>query len=188
MIQSGIRTIVLLYVFSRPASPSLFGDYPRLCCAHVASTVMIRSWIDVHFPLQSARTYARIRFVNVEYGFQPSHTIIPLNLLVRISIRTFVPRLFRITTKVAIGVVNTHIQYFYNHAARTQDLRNWSERGPPIRGPASSKSQYFSQKATRNNVAIGPKSSEMRNQLRPLRFFPWAIPALINARLPHPIA
>ena len=59
---------------------------------------------------------------------------------------------------------------------------------PPIKGYASPKSQYFSQKATRNNVAIGPKSSEMRNQLRPLLFFPWAIPALINARLPHPIA
>jgi hypothetical protein len=55
----------------------------------------------------------------------------------------------------------------------------------PIKGHRP-KSQYFSQNATRNNVAIGPKSSEMRNQLRPLLFFPWAIPALINARLPHP--
>jgi len=32
---------------------------------------------------------------------------------------------------------------------------------------------------------MGPKSSDRRNQLRPLLFFPWAIPALINARLPH---
>ena len=33
-------------------------------------------------------------------------------------------------------------------------------------------------------VAIGPSSIERRNQLMPLLFFPWAIPALINASVP----
>ena len=42
--------------------------------------------------------------------------------------------------------------------------------------------------ATRTKVAIGPRRSERRNQLRPLRFFPCAIPALIRASVPHPTA
>nr|QNO46131.1 hypothetical protein MFHEKKGA_00024 [Methanosarcinales archaeon ANME-2c ERB4] len=54
------------------------------------------------------------------------------------------------------------------------------------RKPGTGKSHSFSQKATRTNVARGPKSSDRRKQLRPLLFFPWAIPALINARLPQP--
>jgi len=53
-----------------------------------------------------------MRFVNRAYGFQPSHTIIPLNLRVKTSIRTFMPRLFRITKKVSDGVVNVQTQYF----------------------------------------------------------------------------
>lgn len=38
------------------------------------------------------------------------------------------------------------------------------------------------------NVAMGPSRIEIRNQLRPLLFLLWAIPALINASVPHPTA
>lgn len=33
---------------------------------------------------------------------------------------------------------------------------------------------------------MGPSRRERRNQLRPLRFLPWANPALMSARVPHP--
>ena len=46
----------------------------------------------------------------------------------------------------------------------------------------------FSQSATRINVAIGPSSSEIRNQFKPLRFFPCANPALMRASVPRPTA
>ena len=35
---------------------------------------------------------------------------------------------------------------------------------------------------------MGPSSSDRRNQLNPLRFFPWASPALISANVPQPAA
>ncbi len=41
---------------------------------------------------------------------------------------------------------------------------------------------------TSNRVAVGPNMSESRNQLRPLLFLPWEIPALISARVPQPTA
>ncbi len=40
--------------------------------------------------------------------------------------------------------------------------------------------------ATRMNVATGPSSSDSRNQTRPLRFFPWARPALMSANVNQP--
>ncbi len=50
--------------------------------------------------------------------------------------------------------------------------------------------QFFtgslSHSATRTNVAIGPSSNESRNQFKPLRFFPWASPALMRERVPQP--
>ena len=46
----------------------------------------------------------------------------------------------------------------------------------------------FSHTATKMKVAIGPSSSESRNQFKPLRFFPWASPALIRERVPQPTA
>jgi len=33
---------------------------------------------------------------------------------------------------------------------------------------------------------MGPRSKERRNQLSPLRFLPWAIPAFSKARVPQP--
>lgn len=39
---------------------------------------------------------------------------------------------------------------------------------------------------TMKNVATGPSNSESKNQFRPLRPLPWAKPALINAKVPHP--
>src|SRR5215472_11645019 len=43
-----------------------------------------------------------------------------------------------------------------------------------------------SQKSTISNVAIGPSNRESRNHSNPLFFFPWARPALMSARVPHP--
>ncbi len=39
---------------------------------------------------------------------------------------------------------------------------------------------------TKHKVANGPRNKDKKNQLSPLRFFPWANPALIRARVPHP--
>jgi hypothetical protein len=37
-----------------------------------------------------------------------------------------------------------------------------------------------------NSVASGPNNKEIKNQFRPLLFFPWASPAFISASVPHP--
>lgn len=41
---------------------------------------------------------------------------------------------------------------------------------------------------TKANIKVvkGPKNNEMKNQTKPLRFFPWARTALININVPHP--
>ena len=41
---------------------------------------------------------------------------------------------------------------------------------------------------TKANIKVvkGPKNNEMKNQAKPLRFFPWARTALININVPHP--
>lgn len=41
---------------------------------------------------------------------------------------------------------------------------------------------------TMSSVAMGSNTSERKNQFIPLRFFPWASPALISANVPHPTA
>jgi hypothetical protein len=50
-----------------------------------------------------------------------------------------------------------------------------------------SSSGNFTQ-TTIKNVAIGPSNRESKNHKSPLCFFVWANPALINAKVPQPIA
>jgi len=92
--------------FSRALVSSSYSSLSALCSGIASSNFSARS-----FDSRSRCAQHRCkRFVNLAYDFHPSHTIMPLNLRVKTSNRTFIPRLFRITKKASDGVANVQIQ------------------------------------------------------------------------------